>query len=297
MLGESTVMPRVVPKENALEGPPPAKSRYQLSNLNDYVVAILIALVLTVFYGGYYWIQRSYLINAPPGVDPLSVPDKVVSVVGLILLAFTFLIGPIYRYFDAFDYLLQYRKEIGIVGGFLALVHPVMAYFFLPLTFPEVPLISVTYGAGLAGSLVVIFLTFISFQNAIILLGANRWWFLHRFGLRLVILFALIHFFCIEWSTWVEWLTQGPPKPDAELPSPWIPEPTIFAGLFAVWVVIVRLYEMVFLYRDWGLKPKEIAADANLRLRGRRFFIYSFWVLIACNVVVFTRWIYYVSIR
>ena len=292
-------MPRVVPKENALEGPPPAKSRYQLSNLNDYVVSILIALVLTVFYGGYYWIQRTYVFNAPPGIDAFYVPDKVIAVVGLTLLAFTFLIGPIYRYFDAFDYLLQYRKEIGIVGGFFALVHPVVAYFFLPLTFPqsEIPLTSVTYGTGLAGSLVVIFLTFISFQNAIILLGASRWWFLHRFGLRLVILFAVIHFFCIEWDTWVQWLTQSAGKPTAELLSPWMPEPTIFAGLFIVWVVIVRLYETVFLYRDLGLKPKEIAPDANLRLCGRRFFIYSFGVLIACNVFVFGRWMYYFSIR
>lgn len=289
----------VFPKERVLEGPPPPKSRHQLSSFHDYVVSILIALVLTVFCGGYYWIQRTYLFKAPSGIDPLFVPDKVIAVVGLILLAFTFLIGPIYRYFDVFDYLLHYRKEIGIVGGFFALFHPIVAYFFLPLTFPQstIPLTSVTYGMGLAGSLVVIFLFFISFQNAIILLGANRWWFLHRFGLRLVILFALIHFFCIEWSTLVQWLTQSAGKPTAELPYPWMPEPTIFASLFVVWVVIVRLYETVFLFRDWGLKPKEIAANANLRFRGRRFFIYSFGVLVACNVFVLGRWIYDFSIR
>ena len=292
-------MPAVVPKKHVLEGPPPAKSRYQLSNLNDYAVSILIALVLTVFCGGYYWVQRTYLFNAPQGIDAFYVPDKVIAWVGIVLLAFTFLIGPIYRYFDAFDYLLEYRKEIGIVGGVFALFHPVMAYFFLPLTFPqsEIPLTSVTYGAGLAGSLVVIFLIFISYENAKILLGPSRWWLLHRFGLRLVILFAVIHFFCIEWSTWVQWLTQSAGKPSAELLYPWMPEPTIFAGLFIVWVVIIRLYETIFLYKDLGLKPKEIAPDANLRLRGRRFFIYSFAVLIACNVFVLGRWMYYFSIR
>ena len=280
----------VVRKEGGLTG-----RRYQVSNWNHYVVSILIALVLTVFYGGYYMIQRAYFFNAPPGIDSFYVPDKVIAVVGIILIAFTFLIGPIYRYFDVFDYLLEYRKQIGIVGGFFALFHPVVAYFFLPLTFPQskIPLTSVTYGAGLVGSLVIIFLVLITFQNAKILFGASRWWFLHRFGLRLVILFALIHFFCIEWDTWVQWLTQSAGKPSAELLYPWMPEPTIFAGLFVVWVVIVRLYETVFLYRDLGLKPKEIAPDAKLRLRGRRFFIYSFAVLIACNVFVFGRWIYY----
>ncbi len=289
----------VTPQAVAPAGAAAKRGRAKPFSFHDYVVSILIALVLTVFYGGYYMIQRTYFFNAPPGIDAFYVPDKVIAVVGMILLAFTFLIGPIYRYFNAFDYMIQYRKEIGIVGGFFALFHPLVAYFFLPLIFPqsEIPLTSVTYGAGLAGSLVVIFLMFISFQNAVILLGANRWWFLHRFGLRLVILFAVIHFFCIEWNSWVQWLTQSAGKPSAELLYPWMPEPTTFAGLFVVWVVIVRLYETVFLYRDLGLKPKEIAPDANLRLRGRRFFIYSFGVLIACNVFVFGRWMYYVSIR
>ena len=284
----------VVRKEKGLTG-----QRYQVSNFQDYVVSILIALVLTVFYGGYYIIQRTYMFHAPQGIDAFYVPDKVIAVVGMTLLAFTFLIGPIYRYFDAFDYLLEYRKEIGIVGGFFALIHPVMAYFFLPLTFPqsEIPLTSVTYGTGLAGSLVVIFLIFISYENAKILLGPSRWWLFHRFGLRLVVLFAVIHFLCIEWSTWVQWLTQSAGKPSAELLYPWMPEPTIFAGLFIVWVVSIRLYETIFLYKDLGVKPKEIAVDTNLRLRGRRFFIYSFWVLIACSVFVCGRWMYYFSIR
>ena len=222
-----------------------------------------------------------------------------IAVVGIVLLGFTFLIGPLYRYFNAFDYLMQYRKELGIVGGFLALIHPFVAYFFLPLTFPqsEIPLISVTYGTALAGSLVALFLIFISFQNAIILLGANRWWFLHRWGLRVLVLLALVHFFGIEWTTWLDWLSKGPEKPSAELLYPWIPEPTVFAALFCVWVVVVRLYETVFLYKDLGLKPKDIAPDAQLRARGRRFCIYSFWVLVACHVYVIGRCLYYFSIR
>jgi hypothetical protein len=268
-------------------------------SVHDYVVAVLVALGLTVFYGGYYWLQRTYFFNAPPNIDPFYVPDKVIAVVGMVLLAFTFLIGPLYRYFNAFDYLMQYRKEIGIVGGFFALFHPLVAYFFLPLTFPqsEIPLTSVTYGTAVAGSVVAIFLIFISFQNAIILLWANRWWFLHRFGLRLLVLFATIHFFCIEWTTWVQWLTQSAEKPSAELVYPWIPEPTTFAGLFVVWVVIVRIYETVFLYKDLGLKPKDIAPNAKLRSRGRRFCIYSFAVLIACNIYVLGRCAYYFSTR
>jgi DMSO/TMAO reductase YedYZ heme-binding membrane subunit len=291
--------PDVSPKPADPTGAAAKRGRAKPSNFHDYAVAIMVALVLTVFYGGYYWAQRTYFFNAPPGIDPFYVPDKVIAVVAMVLFAFTFLIGPLYRYFNAFDYLVPYRKEIGIIGGFFALVHPFIAYFFLPLTFPqsEIPLISVTYGSAVAGSLVALFLIFISFQNAIILLGANRWWFLHRWGLRVLVLASLIHFFGIEWTTWVEWLTQRAEKPSANLLYPWIPEPTTFAGLFAVWVVIVRLYETVFLYKDLGLKAKDIVTDAKLRFRGRRFCLYSGGVLIACHIYVFGRCMYYFSIR
>jgi hypothetical protein len=95
----------------------------------------------------------------------------------------------------------------------------------------------------------------------------------------------------------MKWLTQSAGKPSAELLYPWIPEPTAFAGLFVVWVVVVRLYETVFLYRDLGLKPKDIVPDATLRFRGRRFCIYSFAVLVAGNIYVLGRWMYYFSTR
>ena len=268
-------------------------------NVHDYVVSILVALGLTAFYGGYYWAQRTYFFNAPTGVDPFYVPDKVIAVVGIVLFAFCFLIGPLYRYFNKFDYLMQYRKEIGIVGGFFAIIHPFIAYFFLPLTFPQsqIPLASVTYGTGVIASSLALFLIFISFQNAVIMLGANRWWFLHRWGLRVLVLASLIHFFGIEWTTWVDWLTKHPEKPSADLLYPWIPEPTTFAGLFCVWVVIVRLYETVFLSKDLGLKPKDIAPNLTLRARGRRFCLYSFWVLVACHIYVVGRCLYYFSVR
>jgi hypothetical protein len=280
----------VVPKK---EDERSKKGRHKPFDFHDYAVSILIALVVAAVYGGYlFFFRRNYMFNAPPGVDSLYIPNKVIAGVGMLLLAFTFLIGPIYRYFNAFDYLLEYRKEIGVVGGLFALVHPVVSYFFLPLKFPRssIPFASIEYGAGLAGVIVVIFLLIITFRKTMDLLGASRWWLLHRFGLRLVILFTVIHLFYMRWSSWVDWVKHGGGKPSAELLHPSLPGATILASLFVAWVVIIRLYETIFLYKDLGLKPKEIAQDANLRLRGRRFFIYSFGVLIACYVFVFTRW-------
>ena len=72
----------VVPKK---EDERSKSGRHKPFNFHDYAVSILIALVLTVFYGGYYIIQRAYMFHAPPGIDAFYVPDKVIAVVALYL--------------------------------------------------------------------------------------------------------------------------------------------------------------------------------------------------------------------
>ncbi|HLC95273.1 MAG TPA: hypothetical protein VJH89_02185, partial [Patescibacteria group bacterium] len=150
---------------------------------------------------------------------------------------------------------------------------------------------SLEFAAGLIGVSLLLFLFIISFKKAIDLIGASRWWFLHRWGLRLVILFTLLHVFVMKWAGWVKWFTKGGGVPTAELANPWLPGLGILASLFIAWVTIVRIYESAFLFKTLGLTTKEIAMDPLLKARGRRFFIGSLWVLALLYVVVITRWI------
>ena len=269
------------------------RGRAKPFNLHDYIVAIGISLGLTLFGAVYLGVfRRTYLFNAPPTADAFFVPNKVIVGTGILMLAFTFLLGPLARYFDRFDQLIRYRKEIGIVGGFFALFHVVVSYFYLPLKFPRsgMDFTGVIYGAGLVATFVVIFLILISFQKAVDLLG-NRWWFLHRWGLRMLILFAVIHVYVMKWNgAWVKWVMKGGGPSVPELPNGWLPGLGLLTGVFLTWVVIVRLYETVFIFKDLGLKPKEISRNPKLRRHGRRFFIFSFWVMIAGYVFILTRW-------
>lgn len=264
------------------------------SSLRDYVIALLIASALTVFMGLYLFIRRGYFFDAPPTADILYVPNKVIVGAGTVLLAFTFLIGPIVRYFDRFDKWLGYRKEIGIVGAFMVLSHGIISYFYLPKKFPNeyIDFTSLEFGAGLLGALLLFFLFIISFKKVIELIGASRWWFLQRWGLRLVILFTLIHVYSMKWSGWIKWIKKGGGAPTAELANPWMSGLGILVMLFVTWVVIVRLYESLFVFKNFGLTTKEISMDATLKARGRSFFIGSFWVLVALYFFVITRWIW-----
>ncbi|MDP3956941.1 MAG: hypothetical protein Q8Q10_00370 [bacterium] len=264
------------------------------SGTRDYVIALLIASALTVFMGLYLFIRRGYLFDAPPTADMLYVPNKIIVGAGTVLLAITFLIGPIVRYFDRFDKWLGYRKEIGIIGGFFVFFHAFISYFMLPLKFPRAYLTfdSLPFAAGLIGIFLLIFLFIISFKKAIDLIGASRWWFLQRWGLRLVILFTLIHVYSMKWNGWMRWLKQGGGTPTAELSHPDMAGLGILVMLFATWVVIVRLYESIFIFKNFGLTTKEIAMDEPLKIQGRRFFIGSFWILVALYVFVITRWLW-----
>jgi DMSO/TMAO reductase YedYZ heme-binding membrane subunit len=264
------------------------------SSLRDYGIAVLIAAALLTFFGFYLFIRRGYFLGAPPTADMLFVPNKAIAGAGTAMLAFIFLLGPIVRYFDRLDHWLNYRKEIGIVGGFLIFAHVIVSYFFLPLKFPhsKLDLDSLEFAAGVIGVFLLAFLFIISFKKAVDLLGGNLWWFLQRWGLRLVILLTVIHVYTMKWSGWIKWIKQGGSvAPTAELANPWMPGLGILVMFFFTWVVIVRLYESVFIFKNFGLSTKEISMDTTLKTHGRRFFISSFVVLIALYVFIITRWI------
>lgn len=262
------------------------------SSVRDYLIALLIAVSLTVLFGAYLLFRRGYFFDAPPTADTLYVFNKVIVGVGVVLLAFTFLIGPIVRYFDRFDKWLGYRKEIGIVGGFLAVMHAFISDNLLPLKFPEKTLDSMELSmtAGSIGVFLLVFLFILSFKKAIDLIGTSRWWFLQRWGLRLVIALTLVHVFVMKWNGWVKWLKQGGAV-TPELAHPMIPGLGMLVTLFLLWVVVVRLYESVFLYRDCGFSAKEVCNNDAIKARGRRFFIRSFWILVILYILVATRFI------
>jgi hypothetical protein len=283
----------VIPQPVGPAGAATKSGRAKPFNFHDYVVAIGISLGLTLFGAVYLGVfRRTYLFNAPPTADAWFVPNKVIVGTGILMIAFTFLIGPLARYFNAFDQWVRYRKEIGIVGGFFALFHVVVSYFYLPKKFPPsgMDFTGVVYGAGLVATFVVLFLILISFQKAVDLLG-NRWWFLHRWGLRMLILFAVLHVYVMKWNgAWMKWLMKGGGPSVPELPNGWLPGLGLLTGVFLTWVVIVRLYETIFIFKDLGWKPKEISRDEKLRRHGRRFVIISFWVMIIGYVLILTRW-------
>ncbi len=263
------------------------------SNGRDYFVALLVASVLLTLFSCYLLIRRGYYFDAPPTADMLYVPNKAVAGVGIALLALTFLIGPISRYFNRFDYWVGLRKELGIVGAFFIFAHVIISYHFLPKKFPQewFSFTSLEWAAGLVGTMLLLFLFIISFRKMVEFIGPGRWWFMQRWGLRIAMVLAVLHVFDMKWAGWVKWITQSPAAPTAELANPWMPGLGILVSMFVAWVVVIRLYETLFLFKNIGLVSKEISGDPVLRPRGRWFFLASLAALVIAYVYVALRWV------
>lgn len=261
------------------------------SGFRDYVISILIGVALITVLSIYLLVRRGYLFDAPPSADMLYVPNKALAGAGVLMIAFTFLIGPLTRYCKGFGAWLQYRKEIGIVGGFIVIGHALVSYFLLPKKSPQsrFTLDNDNFVWGLIGSALLVFLFIISFRKMIEWIGTAKWWFLQRWGLRLVILATVMHVAPMKWSGWVKWFQEGG-KVTPELAHPFMPGAGILVSLFVAWVILVRLYESIFLYRSLGLSSKEISSDPKLVAKGRAFLLVSFWVMMFFYVILITRW-------
>lgn len=263
------------------------------SSTRDYFIALFIAVILFVLLGSYLYVRRGYMFDAPLSAGALYVPNKVVAGTAVVMLSLTFLVGSVARYFDRFDAWLGYRKEIGIVGGFLALAHGIISYFFVPKKFSAESFWQgdslFTTLAGLLAALILAALIVISLKVMIEKIGGSRWWFLQRWGIRLVVMFTLFHVIAMKWAGWERWYTRGVSQ-TPELLNPWMTPASILVVLFMVWIVSIRIFETLFVYKNLGFQTKEITMDPVLKRRGKNFFVVSFWLFVLAYILVITRW-------
>jgi hypothetical protein len=270
-------------------------SEFKLSNSRDYLVAALIGAVLTVFLGVYLLLRRGYVFAAPASAGALYVPNKVLAGGAVVLIGLSFLVGPLTRYFNRFDSWLNYRKEIGIVGGLFGILHGLVSAFLIPKKFTLEGLFSsYSFGttiAGLIAMIVFVALITISYQAMIKWIGGVRWWFLQRWGIRIGVAALAYHVIAMKWAGWEQWFRVGGVQ-TAELASPWMAPASLLVMLFLAWIILIRLYESVFLFRSLGWSAtREISNDVTLLRRGRHFVQSSLAMLIIIYAVVLFRWV------
>ncbi|MFA5800318.1 MAG: ferric reductase-like transmembrane domain-containing protein [Candidatus Peribacteraceae bacterium] len=216
---------------------PPAPKIDWKYQLQQYGAALAVTIPLFMVLSVYLFYRRGYY--------DLYIANKIFAGVAAILLGIVLLLGPLSRLFSFPDRYVRYRKELGIVAFFLALIHGIVSLFFLSSKFPLSGFLGTLnwpFIFGLTATIVLVAIFFISNDRAMAAIGKEKWWQLQYWGVRLAFILILLHVFIMKWGGWVKWYKVGG---SSDLLHPEWPGAGLLVGWFMTFVVLVRFAEFV----------------------------------------------------
>lgn len=217
---------------------PPPRTMHWMHEIRQYGAAFIAgALPVFTFLSLYIFYRRGYY--------DLYIANKAFAGTAAVLLGIILLIGPLSRYFAFPDRYIQYRKELGIIAFFLALIHANVSLFFLPTHFPlfiYFGTFSWQFVLGMIATVALFALFVISNERAAETIGRKLWWRMQNWGIRITFTLVLFHVFLMKWAGWVKWYKVGGGK---ELVHPELPGGGLLVGWFMAFVVFVRLAEFL----------------------------------------------------
>jgi DMSO/TMAO reductase YedYZ heme-binding membrane subunit len=206
--------------------------------IKQYGTALIIAGTVFLSLSVYIYFRRGYY--------SLYIANKAFAGAAASSLGLDLLIGAFSRAFPGRANFLQYRKELGVVAFFLALVHGIVSLFLLQDYFNMayyLGWINWPFIYGLTALLVLFIILLISNQKATQKLGVKRWWQWQNWGARIGFLLVLFHVVVMKWRSWLLWYKRGG---GPELTRPDWPGGGILVGWLMLFVVLVRLGELFF---------------------------------------------------
>lgn len=204
----------------------------------QYGATLAVAIPLFIISSIYLFYRRGYY--------DLYIANKIFAGVAAILLGIVLLIGPLSRLFFFPDRYVQYRKELGIVAFFLALIHGIVSLFFLPSKFQIQPFFAkfpIPFTTGLIATIILIIIFLISNDRASLAMGKEKWWKWQYWGARFIFALVFLHVFVMKWEGWVKWY-QGQASNKGIVHPEW-PGAGLLVGWFMAFVVFVRLAELM----------------------------------------------------
>lgn len=180
------------------------------------------------------------------GEITVDVWNKAFGDAALILIAFSFALSGLCYFWDFVDTKIVYRKYIGVVGFYFALVHLGFSLALLRQEYDfweyySVPQYGVSMTFAYAAMLYFFVMVVISDKFAMRELGTERWRKMLRVG-YVALLFAMVHFAIRRWDIWVTWFQEF---------DPWLPP-------LSLWMIVLALGTLLLRVALWvSLKRKE----------------------------------------
>lgn len=201
----------------------------------QYIGAILFGGVIgTIIYFG----------QIAGGESALSSVNISLAATTLFLLGTVLLLGPLSRLFTVFDWALKFRKELGIVSFFTALLHVYMVMFPLARNGPWGLYVSRPWSAypGLEALIILFVLLLLSWNFTMHVLGTKLWWQIQYWGARIAFMLIAVHMVVLKYKTIVSWVIPG--QAEAATAGVHFPPLIIWEAQFVLFILVVRLSEL-----------------------------------------------------
>lgn len=189
-------------------------------NLELYNITIFVAIGLFVFFTGYSFLFAFIKLDS----DPLRELNRILSLVGTLLIAFSMIISGITYFTNFADKTLLVRKHLGIVGFWFILIHGVFSLFLLPnfFPFPDYYFASkniISFLCALTSTILLIIMAFITNTWAMKKIGPKIWRLMLRYFGYTALILSLYHFGVKGWPYWTTWIQNLFSSPSAPNPA------------------------------------------------------------------------------
>ncbi len=203
--------------------------------IGQYIAALLFGIVIA---------SGIFVTQQLSGESVLSAINISLAATTLFLLGSVLLLGPLSRLFTVFDGLLTYRKELGIVSFFTALLHVYLVMFPLARNGPWGLYISRPWSAypGLEALIILFILFLFSWNFAMHALGTKLWWQIQYWGARIAFLLIAFHMIILKYKTILAWVIPG--QQVSDMTKMHFPPLIIWEAQFVLFILVVRLSEL-----------------------------------------------------
>tara|TARA_Y100000310_G_C20506686_1_gene726739 strand:+ start:207 stop:908 length:702 start_codon:yes stop_codon:yes gene_type:complete len=192
-------------------------------SVRRWTVAFLwgISIFLLILY--YHYVRRGEInpFASTIYLDPLYLANKAFASGSVVMIAISLFLGPLARFFPWLSSCVCYRKEIGLMGFFMAVVHTYISLFLLEAWFPYDWYLTNRLAVMMGYLALVLFLviSITSLDKIAFKLGYKRWKFIQRLA-YLGLFFVVLHIIFQKktYSSWLQWFqTFDPVLPPASL--------------------------------------------------------------------------------
>ncbi len=188
------------------------KQQHAMHETKDWIYALKLAFGIFIIVVYYHYMRRGVFLPffSENTVSFLDMANKGFAITAVFMITISILIGPLAQFLPSCGKKIGYRKEIGIVGVFSAIIHLIISLLFLPWKYDvawyQDHRASIIW--AILSIIVLIVITVTSTKYHLVTFGYKKWKRIQRL-VYLGLLFAILHIMVLgKIAGWKKWFAD-----------------------------------------------------------------------------------------